>query len=327
MVSVTKHALNLFVALGLLLDTAGAAWAQGSYPSRAIRLVVPSSAGGSHDIIARLWADRLKDFGTILIENRGGAGTIIGTNEVAKAAPDGYTLLLGSNSTHILQPQLTAKPTFDPVKDFEVVTVFATTSTVVAVNPNQPFKTLQEMIEYAKANPGKLAFGHGGPGGSTHVTGELFKQLAGVEILQVSYRGLGPATTGFLSGDVHVLMANITNQVLDLGESGKMRLLSVNSPTRHDSVPNVPTSIEAGLPGMVSQSFFGIFAPAGTPKEYLERLNNVSQQAMADPLFRKKMADAGFEPLVGYGPDRAAAYMLEEHAKWAPVTKLIGPKE
>jgi tripartite-type tricarboxylate transporter receptor subunit TctC len=244
---------------------------------------------------------------------------------VATAAPDGYTLFLGSNTTHVLQPLLKERLSYDPIKDFEVVSVFAANSTVVAVSSSLPFQNLQEMVAYSKANPGKLAFGHGGPGGSTHVTGELFKQLTGTDILQVSYRGLGPATTGLLSGDVQCLMANVTGQVIAMAENQKMRILSVNAPDRLASLPNVPTSIEAGVPGMVSQSFFGVFAPAGTSRVILEALNRATQDAMRDPEFLKQLTQAGFEAMPDNGLDKAAQYIRSEYERWAPIAKIVGP--
>ena len=311
-----------------LLTAAPAALAQENYPSRPIRLVVPSSPGGVHDIIGRLWAEKLKSLGTIVIENRAGAAAIIGTVEVARAPADGYTLLLGSNSTHVLQPLLMSKPAYDPVKDFEVVTVMAATSTSIGVHPGQPFRTLKELIDFARANPGKLSYAHGGIGGSSHVTGELFKQLAGkLDIVQVPYKGVGPAMSDVISGHVPVLMANITSQVIELNRTGKLRILAVNALTRHDGLPDVPTAIEAGVPDMVAQSFFGVFAPAGTPKAVLERVNAVTQAAMADNEFRKRLSDAGYEPMLGLGPDKAKRYIAEESVRWAPITKAIGKKE
>jgi tripartite-type tricarboxylate transporter receptor subunit TctC len=311
-----------------LLAAAPAALAQESYPNRPIRLVVPSSPGGVHDIIGRVWAEKLKTLGTIVIENRAGAAAIIGTVEVARAPADGYTLLLGSNSTHVLQPLLMSKPAYDPVKDFEVVTVIAATSTSIGVHPAQPFRTLKELIDFARANPGKLSYAHGGVGGSTHVTGELLKQLAGgIDIVQVPYKGVGPAMSDVISGHVPVLFANITSQVIELNRTGKLRILAVNAPARHDGLPDVPTAIEAGVPNMVSQSFFGVFAPAGTPKAVLERVNAVTQAAMADREFLKRLSDAGYEPLLGLGPDKAKRYIREEYVRWTPILQGIGKKE
>jgi tripartite-type tricarboxylate transporter receptor subunit TctC len=228
----------------------------------------------------------------------------------------------------VLQPLLMSKPAYDPVKDFEVVTVMATTSTSIGVHPGQPFRTLKELIDFARTNPSKLSYAHGGIGGSSHVTGELFKQLAGrLDIVQVPYKGVGPAQTDVISGHVPVLMANITSQMIELHRTGKLRVLAVNAPTRHDGLPDVPTAIEAGVPNMVAQSFFGVFAPAGTPKAVLERVNEVTQAAMTDKEFRKRLSDAGYESMLGLGPDKAKRYIAEEYVRWAPITKGIGKKE
>ena len=264
---------TVLLTLGLMA-AAPAALAQEQYPNRPIRLVVPSSPGGVHDIIGRLWAEKLKSVGTIVIENRAGAAAIIGTVEAARAPADGYTLLLGSNSTHVLQPLLMSRPAYDPVKDFEVVCVIAATSTSIGVHPAQPFRSLKELIDFARANPGKLSYAHGGIGGSTHMTGELFKQLAGkLDILQVPYKGVGPAQTDVISGHVPVLFANITSQMIGLHRTGKLR----SSRSMHRAATMVcPISDRdrSRRPNMVSQSFFGVFAPAGTPKAILERVND-----------------------------------------------------
>lgn len=310
-----------------LISSSNSAYPQDVYPTRSITLIVPSAPGGANDVAARLWAERLNSIGTIVIDNRGGAGQLIGAKAVASSIPDGYTLLLGSSASHVLQPLLMDKKlSYDPVRDFDPIAVFAKSSTAVVVNPSLPVHTLSELIAYAKANPGKLAFGHGGAGGNTHVTGELFAQLSGAKILQVAYRGLGPATNSLLAGDLQVLMINITNQVIGLAESGKVRILSVNSYSRHSGLPNTPTSIEAGLSAFVSENFYGIFAPAGTPKPIIERLNLATQKGLLDPGFAKKLANAGLEVLVGYGPEKSAAYITDELAKWRPVMKVLKTK-
>jgi tripartite-type tricarboxylate transporter receptor subunit TctC len=315
----------------IALATAGAfatpsAEAQDRYPDRPIRLVVASAPGGVHDVIARLWADGLKSsLGTIIIDNRGGAGGIIGITEAARGTPDGYTLLLGSNSTHVLIPLIAKQPGFDPIKDFELATVFSITSTAIAVHPGSPTRTLKELIDTARANPGKLSFAHAGVGSISHVAGEMFKQLAGgLDVLPVPYKGMGPAQTDVVNGTVSMFVPNITGAVIGLHNGGRIRILAINAPARHPGVPDIPTAIEAGLPGMITQNFFGIYAPAGTPRAVLDRVNEATQQALADKEFQQRLTNAAFDPMPGLGPDQSSAYVAEEFARWRKVVEAAG---
>lgn len=299
-----------------------------SYPSRPIRLIVPSSPGGVHDILARLWAEKLKPFGTIVVENRSGAGTIIGAAEVGRADPDGYTLLLGSTNTHVLQPLSANRPAYDPLKDFSPVSLIGTTATAIAINPKLPVQTLREFIDYVRARPGQLAFGHGGTGTSTHLSGELFKQLAGgLDLISVPYKGLNPAFADVISGQIAMVTTNVTSQVTGFHKTQQLRLLAVNAPARIDAAPDIPTATEAGLPGMVAQTFFAIFAPANMPSALLEALNAPTQAALRDEDFRQTLMRAGFDPLPGYGPAEAKRYISEEYARWEPMVKRLKPSE
>lgn len=299
-----------------------------SYPSRPIRLIVPSSPGGVHDIVARLWAEKLKPFATIVVENRSGAGTIIGAAEVGRADPDGYTLLLGSTNTHVLQPLSTNRPAYDPLKDFSPVSLIGTTATAIAVNPKVPAQTLREFIDYVRARPGQLAYGHGGTGTSTHLSGELFKQLAGgLDLISVPYKGLSPAFADVISGQIAMVTTNVTSQVTGFHKAQQLRLLAVNSPTRIDAAPDIPTATEAGLPGMVAQTFFAIFAPANMPSTILETVNAPTQAALKDEDFRQTLIRAGFDPLPGYGPAEAKRYIADEYARWEPLVKRLKPSE
>jgi tripartite-type tricarboxylate transporter receptor subunit TctC len=301
---------------------------QDRYPVRPVRLVIPSVPAGVHDVIGRVWAERVKpQFGAIVIDNRGGGAGSIGANDIAHSPPDGYSILLGSTTTHVLVTPLMANPPYDPVKDFSAIAVFAYSSTSIVVNPSLPVRTLGELIAYAKANPGKLSYGSAGTGSITHVAGEYFKQLAGgLNIVVVPYKGIGQAVTDVISGQIPILSANATAHILDLHRAGKARILSVNSPTRLRAAPEIPTSIEAGLPDMVAQTTFGIFAPAGTPKPILERLNAVTQEAMADGAFQAEFVRLGFEPVLDVGPDKAAAVFQEELVRWTPILKTVGSK-
>jgi tripartite-type tricarboxylate transporter receptor subunit TctC len=319
-----------FIAGGLAA-TAAAPWhavtAQGSFPSKQIHLIVPTSAGGVHDVIGRIWADRTKGaLGNIIVENRAGGGSSIALNYVTQQPPDGHTLLVGSTSTLVLREGSNNKA-YDALKDIASISIVATTSTSIAVNPSLPVKSVKELIAYLKANPGKLSYGSGGVGAITHITPELFKQQAGgLDMLHVPYRGVAPAMNDLLGGQIQVIFPNITAQVVALHRSGKLRLLAVNAPERLEAAPDIPTADEEGLKGFVSQIFFGIFAPIKTPKPILEQLNAVTQKTWADKEFLQKLVSSGFEPMLNYGPDRGNQYLREEFAKWHPVVqKVQGP--
>jgi tripartite-type tricarboxylate transporter receptor subunit TctC len=313
------------VLAGLLSPLAGRA--QSGYPTKQIHLVVPTSAGGVHDVIGRIWADRVKSsLGTIIIENRAGGGSSIGLNYVAQQPADGHLLLVGSTSTLVLREGGNNRA-YDALKDIRSATIVATTSTSIAVHPSLPIHSVKELIAYAKANPGKLSYGSGGVGAITHITPELFKQrVGGLDILHVPYRGIAPAMNDLLGGNIGVIFPNITSQVVALHRSGKLRILAVNAPARLDAAPDIPTAQEEGLDNFVSQIFFGIFAAIGTQKPILERLNEVTQAEWADKAFQAKLVEQGFEPMLGYGPDRSDQYMRDEFAKWGPVVqKIQGP--
>jgi len=299
-------------------------FAQDGYPSKPIHIVVPTSAGGVHDVIGRIWADRVKpSLGSVIVENRAGGGSSIGLNYVAQSPADGYMLLVGSTSTLVLR-EGGGNRAYDALKDITSVSIVATTSTSIAVNPSVvPVRTVKELIDYVKANPGKLSYGSGGVGAITHITPELFKQRAGLDILHVPYRGVAPAMNDLLGGQISIVFPNITSQVVALHRAGKIRILAVNAPTRLDAAPDIPTAIEEGLPDFVSQIFFGIFAPAGTPKPVLEKLNEVTQAAWAEQAFQKKLVESGFEPMLGLGPERSDGYLKEEFAKWNPVVQKV----
>ena len=316
----------------LVVLAAGLQWIASAtaqpYPSRPIRLVVASSAGGVHDVIGRLWADRLETaLGPIVIDNRGGAGGGIGVGEAARSQPDGYTLLLGSNGTHILHPLVSKQPAYDAINDFEVISVFATTSTSVAVHPSAPARMLRELVDYAKAHPGKLSYGHGGVGGPSHTAAEMFKRLAGdLDIMPIPYKGMGPAQADVIAGTVPMFVPNITGQVIELHRSGRIRILAVNAPARHEALSDIPTAIEAGVPGMISQNFFGVFAPAGTPRPIVDQIDRLTQAALGEKEFQKRLGDAGFEPMPGFGGDVAKTYIKIEYARWKPIVESIGVK-
>jgi tripartite-type tricarboxylate transporter receptor subunit TctC len=323
-----RRRLVLGITAGLLAPHTFTARAQDAYPNKPIKMVIPSSPGGVHDIIARIWADKVADgLGTVYVENKAGAGSIIGTVEVARAQPDGYTLLLGSNTTHVLAPLQQPNIAFNPVSDFELVTVFATTSLALLVRSDLPVKDVQGLIAFAKAQPGKLSYAHAGLGTSTHVTAELFKKLAGnLDIVAVPYRGMGPAMMDVVSNRVDLMFANLTAQIVEFHTSGKMKMIGVTSPERMELVPDIRTIHEQGLADFASQSFFGIYAPAKTPVAIVSRINQATAKALDDGAFRKKLADAGYDPLRGMTPQKSAAYMKAEIDKWRPIMAAIEQK-
>ena len=307
------------------------ACAQDKLP-RTIKLVVPSAAGGVHDVIARLWADRLQaDLGTIVIDNRGSSGGAIAVVEVARAQPDGGMLLLASNSTHVLRPLIWGASgkqlAFDPIKDFQMIVVFADNATALAVTAALPVRTLKELVALAKAGPGKLTYAHAGVGASSHVAAEMFKQLAGgLDILPVPYRGMGPAQTDVINGTISLFVPNITGQVVGLHTAGQIRLLAVNAAARHPSVPEIETAVEGGLPDMITQNFFAIFAPIGLPRAMIERVNVATRQAVAEKAYQERLAQAGFDVIVDMDVERSAQFLKDELARWDRVIKTAGIK-
>jgi tripartite-type tricarboxylate transporter receptor subunit TctC len=236
---------------------------------------------------------------------------------------DGYLLLIGSTSTLVLR-EGGGNRAYDALKDIVSASIFAATSTSIAVHPSVPVRSVRELIAYVKANPGKLSYGSGGVGAITHVTVELFKQrTGGLDILHVPYRGIAPAMNDLLGGNIQVIFPNITSQVVALHRAGKLRVLAVNSPERLAAAPDIPTASEEGLPDFVSQIFFGLFAAAGTPRDVLEKINEVTQKEWADTDFQKKLIDSGFEPMLGLGPEQSDRYLKEEFAKWNPVVQKV----
>jgi tripartite-type tricarboxylate transporter receptor subunit TctC len=319
-----REFLQLSAAAGVALAYAQAARAQANFPARALHLIVPSSAGGVHDVIGRLWADRMRGaLGTIVVENRSGGGASIAINAVAQSQPDGHTLLLGSTSNLVLREGL-GNRVYDAARDLVPASILATTSTTIAINPAVPARTVGELIAYVRANPGKLSYGSGGVGAITHITVEMFKRVAGgLDIVHIPYKGMAPAMNDLISGQIGVGFVNITAQVLSLHRGGKIRILAVNAPARLEAAPDIPTAAEAGVADFVSQTFFGVFAPAATPMPALERLDEATQQGWSDPDFRKRLIDSGFEPMLGMGPDKAKRYLAQELARWTPIVQDV----
>jgi tripartite-type tricarboxylate transporter receptor subunit TctC len=320
-----KFAVTAAAILSLVTSTANA---QGDYPNRPIRLVAPSPPAGVHDVIARLWADRIKSLlGPIVIENKPGAGTLIGATEVVKAEPDGYTILLGSTSSHIIVPVIAAHSSFDPLKDLATIAIISASATSIVVNPAVPARSLQELIGHAKANPGKLSYGSAGVGSMSQMTGELFKKLAGgLDIVHVPYKGAGPSITDVISGHIPIATPNATGQVLDLHKSGKLRVLAVNAPTRLKAAPEIPTAVEQGLPDMTVLFFCGLFAPANTPKPIIDRIHQATLTLLRDEDFRTKLMALGYEAVLDKGPGEAEKFIRAEQNRWTPIVRASGAK-
>jgi tripartite-type tricarboxylate transporter receptor subunit TctC len=320
------------LTLGTAALCAGAmphpALAQTRYPDRPIKLVVPFVPGGINDAVARLWADRVKaPLGTVFIENQGGAGGAVGGAAVARAQPDGYTLLLGGAGSMVLNPIAMSKPPYDPLLDFEPIAILALSALTIAVTPTLPVHTLKELIAYAKANPGKLVYGSAGTGSMTHLGGELFKSLAGTpDIVHIPYKGSGASITDVISGQVQMIVANVTGQVLELHKSGKLRMITVTSQERLVTDSGLPTAIESGLPGMVAVNFTGLFAPAKTPKPIVEQIAAATSKAMGGEEVHKNLIEQGMEPYRDSTPEKTRRFVEEDIARWTPVIRAIGLK-
>ena len=299
-----------------------------SYPTGPIRLVVPFPPGGAFDAVGRPWADRMKPLlGTIVVENIGGGGSSLGAAAVARAQPDGYTILLGGTQTHVNEALLKSRPLYDPVKDLDPIASVTAYFLGIAAHPAVPIQTLKELIAYAKANPGKLSYGHAGVGTIQHLTGELFKSLAGTpEMVQVPYRGTGPVITDLMGGQVPIGIVGVTGQVLELHRSGKMRVLAVTGPTRLTAAPELPTAAELGFPGITVTGSIGLLAPAGTPIGIIEQIAQATRTAVAEPAYQQMLISAGMESTLDSNPEKFRRSLAADVALWAPVVKALGLK-
>jgi tripartite-type tricarboxylate transporter receptor subunit TctC len=296
------------------------------YPSKPVRLIVPYAPGGATDIISRASAIELsKTLGqSVVVDNRPGAGGNVGAEMAAKSAPDGYTMLMSASSLHGITPFLYSKLNYDPNKDLAPVIVFASFANVLVLNPGVKANSLKELIALVKAQPGKLACASSGSGSTIHMSCEMFKQMLGLDITHVPYRGSGPALTDLLGGQVHMMFDNIPSAISHI-RSGKLRALATTGPVRSVTLPELPTMIEAGLPGYESTAWFGLAMPAGTPKEIIVRMNAEGQKAAKAPDFVKRMSDLGYE-IVGGTPEQMAAMIQDEIKRWGPIVKASGAK-
>jgi len=312
------------IALAASLAAPFGAQAADAYPSKTITLIVPFAAGGTTDILARVIGQALnKELGqTVIIDNRAGAGGNIGAQLAARAAPDGYTLFMGTVGTHAINQSLYRKLPFDPIKDFAPLTRVAMVPNLLVANPTKPYKNVKELIAYAKAHPGKVNFGSSGSGSSIHLSGALFNTMAGVDMVHVPYKGSAPAVSDLLGGQIDIMFDNMPSAIQHV-RSGKLRALAVTTAKRSPELPNVPTIAEAGVPGYEATSWFGMFAPANTPAPIVARLNTALVKVLAQPDVKKKLAEQGAEPY-SEKPEQFAEFIRKETAKWGKVVKDSG---
>lgn len=319
-----RHLLACVIACTAAGALVPAAHAQEKYPLKPIRLIIPFPPGGVMDTIGRQWVDRVGSaLGTIVVENRSGAGGVIGAGEVARARPDGYTILMGNTSTQVLNPTVMSRPPYDPVKEFTTIDVIALSATSILVHPSVPVRNLKELIGYARGNPGKLSYGSAGAGTMTHLAGEMFKQQAGgLDILHVPYKGVGLATADLLGGYIPMMTPHVNAQLLSLHRAGKLRILSVNAPARLKAAPDIPAGIET-VPDLIAQLFSGVFVPAGTPAAVVERISQASRKALADEGFQKVLVQSGSEPVLDSSPAQAQQFIDQERKRLLPVIKAM----
>jgi len=309
---------------GLAWLTALPAKAQAAYPSRTIKMIVPYPAGGTTDLLGRLVADQLKAglHATVVVENKPGAGTTLGADQVAKSEPDGHTLLMATSTTLAINKTLYKKLPYDPVKDFAPIGLVAAVPFALIVNPQIPAKTLAEFIAYAKSKPG-LAYGSAGNGSPQHLGAEMLKSASGIDIRHVPYRGGGPAMLDVIAGHIPLMVADLPAALQHIHD-GKVRVLGVTTPKRVAIAPDIPTLAEGGLAGYELVAWQGVVAPAGTPRPIVDALAGQMAKLMADPATQERLKALTLEPLPSSTPDDFAAYIKSEVERWAGIVKNSG---
>ncbi|KAB2900090.1 MAG: tripartite tricarboxylate transporter substrate binding protein [Burkholderiaceae bacterium] len=310
-----------FVGLAAAAALAPSAWAQDPWPAKPIKLVVPFAAGGTSDILARLIGERLQAAlkQPVVVDNRGGAGGVIGADAVAKSAPDGYTLLLGTIASHAINPALRSNMPYDALKDFAPVILLGSISNVLLVGANQPYKSAADLIAAAKSRPGAISFASAGQGSSQHMSGELFKLLAGADLSHVPYRGSAPAIQDVIGHQVPSSFETVT-VALPYIQSSKVRALGVTSAQRSASLPDVPTLQEAGVAGFDVASWQGLYLPAGTPAAIVARLNSEIEKILAQPDAKARLDNLGLVHGAN-SPAQFAEFNRQEVAKWGRVAR------
>ena len=321
--SSTNATSLLFALAALLLVSFPSSRASATYPDRPIRIVVPFAPGGGTDVVARTLAQEMaKDLdASIIIENKPGAGTIVGTQAVATSEANGYTLLMGTFANAV-NPSLKAKLPYDAHADFAAIALVARSFNIVVVNPKSPYHSIADLIAAAKAEPEKLSYGTYGTGTSAHLAGELFKNLAGVNLTTVPYKGAAPAITDLIGGQIQVMFTTVASAA-SLIQGGQLRALAVTSVQRSPAFPDVPTVAEAGVPGYSAESWYGLFAPAKTPREVIDRLNKSAAMAVQSEAFRKLGVNEGLV-MVAAPPEELDRYFRGEEERWRKVIRDAG---
>ena len=321
----TIRGVSLVVVFGVVALGTVNAVAQ-AWPTKPIKIVAPSTPGDAPDVIARMIADKLTPVlgQQVVVENKPGAGGVVGSDAVAKAAPDGYTLIMGNAGSHGINAAVYAKLPYDIQSDFAPVSQVAVAPNVVVINPAVPANTVAEFIAYAKNQPGKLSYASGGNGSSAHMSMELFKSMAGVDIQHIPYKGSSPALTDLVGGQVAIFIGNMPPTV-PLIKGGKLRALAVTTKSRSALMPELPTMAEAGLPGYETVAWFGVLAPAGTPPEIVNRLSAAIGKIARSPEMREKLLAMGAEP-VGGTPEEFKLVIDRDIAKWKPLAQKVGIK-
>ncbi len=326
----SRHVARGWAVLVVALAVAGVvvpapATAQ-AYPTRPVKLVVPFPPGGSLDLAGRLIAQKLTDLWgqSVVVENKPGAGGNIGADFVAKAPADGYTILLGALSTHAVNPNLYRTMPYDAAKDFAPITRVAITPNVLVVNANSPVNTVQDFIAYTKANPGKLSFGSGSNGSAGHLAGELYKVDTRTDAVHIPFKGAAPATQALLAGDTQFMFDNLANAMAQV-KAGKLKALAVTTAQRSPLAPDLPTLAEAGLPGFDISTWYGLFAPAGTPAPVIAKWNADVTRILNSPEVREKLVADGAQPSPDT-PEAFGRFVADELAKYARIVKASGAK-
>jgi tripartite-type tricarboxylate transporter receptor subunit TctC len=312
--------------VAVALCVASAALAQGAYPSKPVRLIVPFPPGGAVDYYARAVQNRLAETlgQPILIENRSGASGMVGADLVAKSPPDGYTVLVGNIASLAMNVGLYSKMPYDPVKDLTPIMRTVAVDYAMVVHPSVPARTVSEFVAYAKANPGKLSYGSAGSGSAPHLSTELFKQRAGIDIVHIPFKGGGPMVTDLLGGQIQIVIADQANLMPHV-KAGKLRALAVGTLVRSAVYPDLPTIAESGYPGFEARAWQGIAGPAGLPPEVVKQLQAAIAKVMAMPDVRSRLVEGGLDPIVST-PEEFGEFIRAEIAKWSKVAKDVGAR-
>ncbi len=315
------------VIYAMVLAWSGLAWGQSDYPARPVRVVLPYAAGGTTDIIARLYAKELSDLlgQQFVVENRPGGGTNIGAEIVARSAPDGYALYVVQAASHGINSSLFGKLSYDPIRDFSSAGFMARTAMFLVINPALPVSSVQGLVDYARAHPGKLNFGSAGNGSPHHLAAALLKQRTGVDIVHVPYKGAAPAITDLVGGRVQFAFLSFDGLASSMVREGKLKVLAVAASQRWPTEPQVPSMAESGFPDFEVLSFFGLSAPAKTPEPILEKLNRAMVEISKREETKKRLADMGLVPMSATR-DEMTAFIVNEIEKWRPIVKAAGAK-